>query len=70
MGKRIKRLFMIKTRVEASFVIFALATGSLQRGEVYLHQYPGMGGWLLYGACTITVFMAGGKIFDAVRAGI
>jgi hypothetical protein len=70
MGKRIKRLFMIKTRWEACFIIYALGLGAIERGNLYLQQYPGTGGWLLFLACTGTVFMAGAKIFDAIRAGV
>ena len=48
-------------------VIFALANGAVQRGQVYLTQYPGFGGKLLFLACTGAVFMAGGKILDCLR---
>ena len=68
MGKRIKRLFVIKTRWEASAVIYALALGGVERGNVYLGLYPGAGGKLLFVACLGAVAMAGAKIFDAVRA--
>ena len=64
---KISRLFMIKTRTEAFMIIFALATGAVQRGGVYLTQYPGFGGKLLFLACTGSVFMAGGKILDCLR---
>jgi hypothetical protein len=47
MGQRIKRLFIIKNRFEASAIIYALALGSIERGQIYLGQYPGYGGWLL-----------------------
>lgn len=67
MWKKIKRLFVIKTRVEASLIIYALALGCIERGLHYLDQYPGFGGWLLLIACTGSVFLAGGKIFDALR---
>ncbi len=70
MGKRIKRLFQIKTRWEASAIIYALALGGVERGSAYLSQYPGTGGKLLFAACLGTVMMAGAKIFDAVRAGV
>lgn len=68
MGNKIKRLFIIKTRWEAYAIIYALALGSVQRGLVYLDQYPGVGGKMLFLACTGAVFMAGAKILDAVRA--
>lgn len=70
MGNKIKRLFVIKTRWEAFAIIYALALGGVQRGIVYLDQYPGTGGKLLFLACTGAVFMAGAKILDAVRAQI
>lgn len=66
MLKKIGRLFVIKTRVEAFLIIFALAMGATQRGSVYLEQYPGFGGWLLFLACTGAVFMAGAKILDCL----
>lgn len=64
---KIKRLFTIKTKFEAFLVIYALALGATERGVVYMHQYPGYGGMLLALACTGAVFMAGGKILDAVE---
>ncbi len=64
---KIARLFIIKTRPEAFLVIFALANGAIQRGQVYLTQYPGFGGKLLFIACTGSVFMAGGKILDCLK---
>lgn len=70
MGKRIKRLFIIKTRFEACLVIYALSLGAIERGEIYLHQYPGYGGWLLFMAATGAVFIGGAKIFDAINAGV
>jgi hypothetical protein len=67
-GARVKRLFVIKTKWEASAVIYALALGGVERGHVYIGQYPGFGGKLLFTACLGAVVMAGAKIFDAVRA--
>jgi hypothetical protein len=67
MFTKLKRLFTIKTRLEACFVIYALAVGAVSRGYLYLDQHPGTFGWLLFAACTGTVFLAGGKIFDSVR---
>jgi len=64
---KIARLFVIKTRPEAYMVIFALANGAVQRGQVYLTQYPGFGGKLLFLACTGSVFMAGAKILDCIK---
>lgn len=65
---RIGRLFVIKTRWEVIAVIYALALGSVDRGLHYVDRFPGFGGWLLFAACTGVVFMAGAKLFDAVRA--
>lgn len=64
---KIARLFVIKTRPEAYMVIYALATGGVQRGQAYLSQYPGFGGKLLFLACTGSVFMAGAKILDCLK---
>jgi hypothetical protein len=67
MFKKVARLFIIKTRIEASLIIYALALGALERGFHYQLQYPGFGGWLLTAACTGSVFLGGAKIFDALR---
>lgn len=63
---RVKRLFTIKTRFEAFMVIYALGGGAVDRGLHYLEQYPGMGGWMLFAACPIAVFMAGARILDSL----
>ena len=60
------RLFVIKNRLEASAVIYALALGAAARGRVYLGMFPGTGGKLLYFACLATVLLAGSKIFDCL----
>ncbi|MCB2086197.1 MAG: hypothetical protein H6920_10650 [Sphingomonadaceae bacterium] len=67
MWKKIGRLFVIKTRVEAFLIIYALALGATARGSAYLHQYPGWGGKLLFLATTGAVFLAGAKILDCLR---
>ncbi|MCH4152130.1 MAG: hypothetical protein LKF30_09325 [Sphingobium sp.] len=64
---RIRRLFTIKTRFEAFAVIYALALGAADRGIIYMAQYPGVGGKLLFLACCSAVMMGGGKILDAVK---
>jgi len=69
MLKKIGRLFIIKTRFEAWLVIYAIALGAVERGRVYLHTYPGWGGWMLAIACTGVVFLAGGKLLDSVTPG-
>ena len=70
MMKRLGRLFVIKTRWEAIFVIYALALGAVERGMHYLERFPGVGGWLLFAACTGVVFMAGARLLDLTRADI
>ena len=63
---KIRRLFIIKTKFEAFAVIYALALGAADRGIIYMAQYPGFGGKLLFVACGAAVMMAGGKIIDAI----
>ena len=67
MLRKIGRLFTIKTRFEACLVIYALALGAVERGSIYLTQYPGFGGTLLFLACTGAVFIAGAKILDCLK---
>ncbi len=67
MLSKIGRLFQIKTRFEAFLIIYALALGAVQRGHVYLDQYPGFGGKLLFLACTGAVFMAGAKMLYCLK---
>ncbi|WP_421839934.1 hypothetical protein [Novosphingobium sp.] len=67
MLRKISRLFVIKNRFEASAIIYALALGSAERGQIYLAQYPGFGGKLLFLASCLAVFMAGAKIMDAMK---
>ena len=67
MFRKVRRLFVIKTRFEAFLIIYALALGAVERGSVYLTQYPGYGGKLLFLACTGAVFMAGAKILDCLK---
>jgi len=67
MWKRVGRLFVIKTRLEACCIIYALALGAIERGLHYREIYPGFGGWLLFAACTGAVFMAGAKLLEITR---
>jgi len=67
MLKKLGRLFVIKTRTEAWLVTYAIAVGAVERGQHYLAQYPGFGGWLLALACTGVVFIAGAKLLDSVK---
>jgi hypothetical protein len=65
MLKKLARLFVIKTRLEAFAVIYAIAVGAVGRGYDYLEIYPGPAGYPFFAACTAAVFIAGGKILDA-----
>ena len=67
MLRKIGRLFIVKTRVEAYIIIYALATGAAQRGLAYLGEYPGFGGKMVFWACMGSVLLAGGKILDCLR---
>ncbi len=67
MFAKVRRLFVIKTRVEAYLIIYALALGATARGSAYLVEYPGWGGKLLFLACSGAVFLAGAKILDCLR---
>ena len=69
MWTRIARLFTIKTKFEAFLVIYGLGLGAVERGAHYLQQYPGVGGWLLFAASPIAVFMAGARILDSIERG-
>ncbi len=63
---KLKRPFIIKTRFEAAFIVYALALGAATRGKAYIGEYPGWMGWVLFSACLLAVLMAGAKIFDAI----
>ncbi len=67
MWQKIARLFVIRTRVEAYMIIYALALGACDRGITYLERFPGWPGKLLFLACTGAVFLAGAKILDCLR---
>ena len=64
---RVKRLFTVKTRFEAFLVIYAIAVGAAERGHHYMQMMPGWPGLIMALACTGVVFVAGGKLLDAVR---
>ncbi|HJQ18664.1 MAG TPA: hypothetical protein VJR87_12060 [Allosphingosinicella sp.] len=66
MLKRIARLLVIRSRWEAYAVIYALALGATTRGFHYVSAYPGLGGDMLFLACTGAVFMGGAKILDGI----
>ena len=44
----------------------ATGLGAVERGVHYLQLYPGVFGWVLFAVCPLAVFMAGGKLIDAV----
>lgn len=67
MLRKLGRLFVIKTRFEAFLIIYALALGSSARGMIYLQDYPGFGGKLLFLATTGAVFLGGAKILDCLK---
>ena len=67
MFRKIGRLFVIKTKVEAYLIIYALALGCTARGAHYLVQFPGWTGRLLFLATTGAVFLAGAKTLDCLR---
>jgi len=67
MWKKIRRLFIIKTKFEAFLITYALATGAVACGQAYMIQYPGWGGKLLFLAATGAVFMAGAKMIEAIE---
>ncbi len=66
MLKRLKNLMRISTKFDAGLVIYAIALGALERGHAYHEQFPGGIGWMMLGACTIMVFIAGGALIDYV----
>jgi len=61
---KIGRLFVIKTRLEAYLVTYAIAVGAVERGVHYMQNYPGNGGVLLAAACLGVPFVAGAKLLD------
>jgi hypothetical protein len=67
MLKKIGRLFVIKTRLEAYLVTYAIAVGAIERGIHYLQTYPGNSGLILAAACLGVPFIAGAKLLDSVR---
>ncbi len=67
MLRKIGRLFVIKTRLEAFLVTYAIAVGAIERGIHYLQAYPGNFGLVLAGACLGVPFIAGAKLLDSVR---
>jgi hypothetical protein len=64
---KIGRLFVIKTRLEAYLVTYAIAVGAVERGVHYMQNYPGNAGVILAVACLGVPFIAGAKLLDSVR---
>jgi hypothetical protein len=65
--KKFARLFQIKTKAEVFLITYALALGSVKRGQDYLVQYPGNMGWVFFALTTGAVFLAGAKMLEAVE---
>lgn len=65
--RKFGRLFIIKNRLEACAVIYALGLGAIERGRHYMEVYPGFAGWLFMLVCTCAVFMAGARLLEFTR---
>ena len=65
--RKIGRLFVIKTRLEAYLVTYAIAVGAVERGVHYMQNYPGNDGIVLAAACLGVPFIAGANLLDSVR---
>jgi hypothetical protein len=65
--KKLARLFQIKTKTEVFLITYALGLGAVKRGEDYLAIYPGKLGWVFFALCTGAVFVAAGKMLQAVE---
>ncbi len=68
MLRKIGRLFVIKNRIEAFVIIYALALGATSRGLAYLEQYPPYWGEALFLAACAAVMLAGAAILDSLKA--
>lgn len=67
MWRKFTQLFVIKTKFEAFLIIYGLGVGAVERGVHMMHQYPGLGGQIMFWACPIAVFMAGVRILDSLE---
>lgn len=65
--RKIGRLFVIKTRLEAFLVTYAITVGAVERGMHYMSQMPGADGKILAAACLGVPFIAGAKLVDSVK---
>lgn len=68
MLRRIARLFVIKNRLEAFVIIYALALGAATRGLHYLDRFPPYWGEALFLAALAAVMLAGASILDSLKA--
>jgi len=68
MLKRVRRLFLIRTRFEACAVTYAIATGAVSRGFNYMQEYPGPPGRILFLGSLAVVFLAGPVLLDSVAS--
>ena len=68
MLSKIGRLFVIKNRVEAFAIIYALALGATNRGLVYLETFPPYWGEALFLAACLAVLMGGAAILDSLKS--
>jgi hypothetical protein len=61
MFTKIARLFTIKTRLEALRGYLRAGRGRGEPGYLYPRSISGTGGWLLFAACTGTVFLGAAR---------
>lgn len=67
MLRKISRLFVIKNRLEAFVIIYALALGATARGVTYLETFPPYWREALFLASTGAVFLSGAAILDFLK---
>jgi hypothetical protein len=65
--KKLARLIQIKTKTEVFLITYPLALGAVKRGQDYMMQYPGRLGWVFFALCAGAVFVASGKMLQAVE---
>lgn len=67
MVAKLKSLFSIRTRVDVMLVTYAIALGAAYRGAIYLSEYPGLSGKMLFAACLVLPAIVGATLLDAIR---
>ena len=67
MVSKFRALFSIRTRVDVMLVTYAIALGAAYRGALYLVQYPGLSGKMLFAACLVLPAIVGATLLDAIR---